>query len=114
MLFYITLIVGVPKKVVIFENVLSWFKVQKVVFTYNYKKIIVFGSIQDKNQQTNIIFQTKKRPHVKFVSNNHFIQRTSSRPPNWMKSGSKFAKDPRPQLIKTSTMSASFWRHKLA
>ena len=50
------------------------------------------------------------KPFEKIVSTTVFYQKTSSRPPNWMKSVSEFQQDPRHQLVKTSSESVPYWR----
>ena len=53
------------------------------------------------------------KQHDNFCIRNILYQKTSSRPPNWMKSVSEFPQDPRHQLVKISSESVPYWRQNM-
>ena len=56
----------------------------------------------------------KKTAYQICLEKNYFIRRTSSRPPIWMKIGSKSSLHLHHQLVKTSTEPVSYWGQNLS
>ena len=61
------------------------------------------------NVDKRFFFEVQKTA-CQILSKKYYIlyQKTSSRPPNWMKSVSEFPQDPRHQLVKTSSESVPY------